>query len=105
MNIFRLFQRHKAEEHRIRYVVAGDADDYNVTYKCSAGAQVVQEPHVRKGWKHLFKGKRGDYIYLSAQSNRPHSEVDIFVYEDGKLVDKIVKKGDYPIAQVSDQVH
>ena len=105
MNIFRLFQRHKTEEHRLRYVVTGDSDDYNITYKCSTGSQVIQEPHVRKGWKHLFKGKRGDYIYLSAQYNKQHSEVDIFIYEDGKLVDKIVRKGDYPIAQLSDQVH
>jgi len=105
MNLFRLFQRSKPGEHKLQYVVKGDSDDYNVTYKCSTGSQVVQEPHVRKGWKHLFRGHKGDYIYLSAQSNKPHSEVDLYIYEDGKLVDKIVKKGDYPLAQVSDEVH
>jgi hypothetical protein len=105
MNLFRLFQKAHPDEHKIRYVVKGSADDYNVTYKFSDGTEVVQEPHVRKGWKHLFKGRRGDYIYISAQSNKPQSEVDVFVYEDGKLVDKLVKKGDYPIVQVSDKVH
>lgn len=105
MNIFRLFRRPKNDEHQLRYVVTGDSDDYSVTYKCSTGTQVVQEPHVKKGWKHLFKGQKGDYMYLSAQSNQPHSEVDVYIYEDGKLVDKIVKKGDYPVVQVSDKVH
>jgi hypothetical protein len=105
MNLFQLFHRNKPVDHRIRYVVKGTARDYNVTFKSGDGSEVIQEAHVRKGWKHLFRGRKGDYIYVSAQANEPHSEVDVLVYEDGKLVDKIVKKGDYPLVQVSDEVH
>jgi hypothetical protein len=105
MNIFQLFHRKKPGEHRIRYIVKGTADDYNVTFKSSDGSKVVQEPHIRKGWKYNFKGRTGDYFYVAVQSNRPHSEVDVFIYEDGKLMKKEVKTGDYPVVQVSDLVH
>lgn len=86
---------------QIRYVVKGDALDYNVTFKCGRDCNVVQEPHIKKGWKHTFLGQLGDYLYIAAQSNQPHSEVDVMIYEDGKLVNKLAKTGDYPIVQVS----
>jgi len=105
MNLFQLFHRTKPGEHRIRYIVKGTADDYNVTFKSSDGCEVIQEPHIRKGWKYTFTGHDGDYYYVSAQSNRPNSEVDVFIYEDGKLLKKAVKTGDYPLVLVSDLVH
>lgn len=105
MNLFQLFHRTKPGERRIRYIVKGTADDYNVTFKCSEGCEVVQEPHIRKGWKHTFTSHKGDYIYVSAQSNRPNSEVNIFVYEDGKLLKNETKSGDYPLALISGQIH
>jgi hypothetical protein len=104
MNILQLFQGSKSGEHRIRYVVKGDAQDYNVTFKCGHDCQVVQEAHIQKGWKHTFSGRQGDYIYISAQSNQPHSAVNVMVYEDGKLRKKVSKAGDYPLVQVSDTV-
>ena len=105
MNLFRLFQGLRPGEHKLRYIVKGNADDYNVTFKCSNASGVVHEEHIRKGWKHTFSGHDGDYIYVSAQSNKPHSEVDVFVYEDGKLLRKMVKTGDFPLVQLSDTVH
>jgi len=104
MNLFQLFQRSKSGGHQIKYVVKGDALDYNVTFKCGSGSTVIQEPHIRKGWKHTFVGQHGDYVYLAAQSNQPHSEVNVMIYEDGKLVNKLAKTGDYPIVQVSGAV-
>ncbi len=104
MNLFQLFQRSKSGVHRIKYVVKGDALDYNVTFKCGQDCKVVQEPHIQKGWKHTFTGKCGDYVYISAQSNHPHSEVDVTIYEDGKLLHKLAKAGDYPLVQVSGMV-
>lgn len=105
MNLFQLFNRTKPGEHKIRYIVKGDVDDFNVTFKCGHSSTVVQAPHIRKGWKHTFIGKDGDYVFIAAQSNRPHSAVNVMIYEDGKLMEKVTKTGDYPIVQVSGIVH
>jgi len=105
MNLFQLFNRTKPGEHRIRYIVKGDVNDFNVTFKCGHNCDVIQEPHINKGWKHTFIGQEGDYVYIAAQSNRPNSAVNVLIYEDGKLMEKVTKTGDYPIVQVSGMVH
>ena len=56
MNLFQIFQKAKSGEHRIKYIVRGDANDFNVTFKCGEGCEVIQEPHIQKGWKHTFTG-------------------------------------------------
>jgi hypothetical protein len=104
MNLFQLFQRSKSGEHQVRYVVKGDAHDFNVTFKCGHDSPVVQEPHIHKGWKYTFSGRSGDYVYISAQANHPHSVVKVMIYEDGKLVNQVSKTGDYPLVQVSGSV-
>jgi hypothetical protein len=101
MNLFQLFNRTKAGDHEIRYIVRGDSDDFNVTFKCGGCSKVVQEPHINKGWKHTFVGHNGDYFFIAAQSNKPHSAVDVMVYEDGKLLNRLTKTGDFPIVQYS----
>lgn len=105
MNLFRLFSGTKPGEHKIRYIVKGDVDDFNVTFKCGNCSKVVQEPHIRKGWKHTFVGQEGDYVYIAAQSNKPQSAVHVTIYEDGKLVEKVSKNGDFPLVQLSGFVH
>jgi hypothetical protein len=40
-------------------------------------------------------------MYVSAQSNKPNSKVNLLIYEDGKLLENIVRAGDYPIIQAS----
>lgn len=105
MNLFQLFSKTKPDEHRIRYIVKGDADDYNVTFKCGLDCKVIQEPHIHKGWKHTFVGQKGDYVYIAAQSNKPHSAVNVMIYEDGKLVEKVYKAGDYPLVQASGTIY
>jgi len=105
MNLFQLFHRTKPGEHHIRYIVKGDVDDYNVTFKCGKESKVIQEPHIRKGWKHTFIGHDGDYIYIAAQSNKPHSAVSVMIYEDGKRLENVSKTGDYPLVQASGMVH
>lgn len=104
MNLFLLFQKPKSGGHQIRYVVRGDAEDYNVTFKCGNGCNVIQEPHIHNGWKHTFVGNKDDYMYISAQANRPHSAVNVMIYKDGKLLQKLAKTGDYPLVQVSASV-
>jgi hypothetical protein len=104
MNLFQLFHRTKPGEHRIRYIIKGDVDDFNVTFKCGSCSEVKQEPHVHKGWRHTFTGHNGDYIYIAAQSNKPHSAVNIMIYEDGKLLENVMKTGDYPLVQASASV-
>lgn len=104
MNLFQLFQRSKPGEHKIRYIVRGNAENYNVTFKCSQECKVIQEPQVSKGWKHTFVGKAGDYVYVLAQSNRPDSEVEVKILKDGKLVSQATKSGDYPVVQLSGYV-
>lgn len=101
MNLFQFFYRQKPGEHRVRYIVKGDTDDFNVTFKCGNSSAVTQEPHIHKGWKHNFVGHAGDYMYISAQSNNPHSKINLMIYEDGKLLENIAKNGDYPIIQAS----
>lgn len=104
MNLFQLFQRSKSGGHRIKYVVKGDALDYNVTFKCGHDCKVFQEPHIQKGWKHKFEGQHGDYVYIAAQSNHPHSAVNVMIYKDGRLLVKNAKTGDYPLVQVAGTV-
>jgi hypothetical protein len=101
MNLLQLFQFRKPGMHTIRYIIKGDADDYNVTFKCSEACKVIQEEHVRKGWKHTFSGQEGDYIYILAQANQPGSEVNVMIYEDGKLIIQESRQGDYPLVQLS----
>jgi hypothetical protein len=101
MNLFQLFNRAKTGDHKIRYIVRGDANDFNVTFKCGELSHVVQEPHINKGWKYTFVGHNGDYFYISAQANKPHSAVDVIVYEDGKLLNRLSKTGDFPLVQFS----
>jgi hypothetical protein len=101
MNLFQFFSGTKAGDHKIRYIVKGDANDYNVTFKCGHGCHVIQESHIRKGWKHTFVGQEGDYFYISAQSNQPKSAVDVLIYEDGKLLENLSKSGDYPLVLAS----
>ena len=101
MNLFQVFHRTKPGEHRIRYIVTGDADDYNVTFKCGKESKVIQEPHIHRGWKHTFSCLEGDYIYIAAQSNKPHSAISVMIYEDGRLLENITKTGDYPLVQAS----
>ena len=104
MNLFQLFSRTQPGAHKLRYIVKGRANDFNVTYKCGDCSEVIQEPHIQKGWKHTFVGNQGDYFYISAQSNLPASEVDIMIYQDGKLINQINKAGDYPLVQFSGAV-
>lgn len=102
MNLFQFFSSSsRSREHKISYIVKGDAGDYNVTFKCGHESHVVQEDHIRKGWKYTFVGQAGDYFYISAQANKPNSAVDVRIYEDGKLLENITKKGDYPLVQAS----
>jgi hypothetical protein len=54
---------------------------------------------VRKGWKHSFTGRTGDYFFIAAQSNRPDSSVSLRIFEDGKLFSKVEKRGDFPIVE------
>jgi hypothetical protein len=104
MNLFQFFYRQKPGEHRISYIVKGDADDFNVTFKCGDSSEVKQEPHIHKGWKYKFTGHKGDYMYVSAQANQPNSKVNLLIYEDGKLLENISRAGDYPIIQASGRV-
>ena len=85
MNVFHWFYRHKPGEHRVKYLLTG--------------CKVIQEPHVKKGWKHSFTGHTGDYFFIAAQSNKPGSSVSLSVFEDGKLFSKVEKRGDYPIVE------
>ena len=101
MNLLQWFYRSKPGEHRVKYVLTGDSDDFNITYKCSGDCEVIQEPHVKKGWKHTFTGNAGDYFYLAAQSNQPKSSVKVKVYANGKLLNEVEKQGDYPLVTAS----
>ena len=101
MNLLQWFYRSKPGEHRVKYVLTGDSDDFNITYKCSRGCDVVQEPHVRKGWKHTFTGQAGDYFFFAAQSNKPQSHVKVRVYKDGRIFSEAEKRGDYPLVSAS----
>jgi hypothetical protein len=105
MNLFQFFSSSsRSGEHKISYIVKGDARDYNVTFKCGSASHVVQEGHIRRGWRHTFIGQAGDYFYISAQANNPDSAVDVRIYEDGKLIENITKKGDYPLVQASGRI-
>lgn len=101
MNLLQWFYRSKPGEHRVKYVLTGDSDDYNITYKCSQDCEVVQEPHVKKGWKYSFTGQSGDYFFFAAQSNKPQSSVKVKVYKDGRVFNEVEKQGDFPLVTAS----
>jgi len=101
MNLLQWFYRSKPGEHKVKYVLTGNSDDYNITYKCSHGCEVIQEPHVKKGWKHTFTGQAGDYFFFAAQSNKPKSSVNVRVFKDGRLLTHLEKQGDFPLVTAS----
>ncbi len=96
MNLFDIFQRTKPGEYNIRYVLKGTKNDFNITYKCGEGCEVIQEAHVKKGWTYKFIARTGQYFYISAQSNTADSSVDLKVYQNGKAFKKITKSGNFP---------
>lgn len=81
---------------KIRYVVSGSARDYRITYKCSGENKAVSREGANKGWKHSFTAKPGEYFYLSAQANDRNAEVELRIYQNGKLFKRMLKEGDYP---------
>jgi len=105
MNLFNFSFKSKGTEEKIRYVVKGSSDGYNITYKCSGDCDVVQKPNVPKGWSHKFNARKGQYYYFSAQANCKDACVDLRVYQNGKLFKKAFKSGDYPLVSASSLVH
>ncbi len=101
MNLLQWFYRGKAGEYKVTYHLTGDSDDYNITYKCSEDCEVVQDPHVKKGWKHTFVSQTGNYYYFAAQSNKPNSSVRVKVYQNGRLLSEAEKQGDFPLVTAS----
>jgi hypothetical protein len=85
----------------VKYFITGDSNDFNITYKYGHEREVIQEPHVKKGWKYSFVGHTGDYFFLAAQSNKPKSSIRIRVYKDGKLLNQVEKQGDFPLVTAS----
>lgn len=83
-------------EKKIRYVVSGSARDYSITYKCSGENKPVVRNDASKGWQHSFSAKPGEYFYLSAQANSKDAEVELRIYQNGKLLKKIAREGDFP---------
>ena len=104
MNLLRWFYRSNPGEYKVEYTLSGDSDDFNVTYKCGYNSDVVQEAHVKKGWKQTFVGHTGDYFFLAAQSNKPNSSVRVKVYENGQLMSNLEKEGNYPLVTASGTV-
>ncbi len=100
-----LFHHSKPGDYRIKYVLKGSAKDFNITYKCGSGSEVIQEPHVHRGWKYAFVAHPGDYFFLAAQANKPHSSVDLRVYQNGRLFKELKKEGDFPMVEASGVVN
>lgn len=101
MNILNYFFPRKGDQEKIRYVIKGDGKSYNVTFKCSGECEPVHREEVPRGWSHTFVAHPGDYYYFSAQSNSRDSEVELRVYQNGRLYKKISKSGQYPLAIAS----
>ena len=104
MSLFSMFQKTRPGEYNMRYVLKGNTTDFNITYKCGEGCEVIQEPHVKKGWTYKFSAQPGDYFYIAAQSNTADSSIDLKVYQNGRVFKKISKTGDFPVAEVSGTV-
>ncbi len=106
MNLLDFFRLEKAGEVKLRYQVKGTSKGFNVTYKCGSGnCKVIQEGNVPKGWSHSFKVHKGDYFFLAAQANNPHASVEVKVYRNGKIWNRLVKEGEYPLVSASGTVN
>lgn len=105
MNLFNHLFHKKGDQERIKYVVKGSTEGYNVTFKCSGNCDVVQKPNVEKGWTHTYVANEGDYYYFSAQANSRDASVDLRIYQNGKLFKKVMKSGDYPLVSASGLIH
>jgi hypothetical protein len=90
---------HPRSRDEVEFIVKGSSEDYDITIKEPSG-NLIQKPLVRKGFKQSFTAIKGDYVYLSAQSNHTSSEVHIEILYQGKTFKEATLKGDYPIAQV-----
>jgi hypothetical protein len=101
MGFLNYFFQRKGDKEKIRYVVKGSSKSYNVTFKCSGDCQPVHKDEVPKGWSHSFTAQPGDYFYFSAQSNSRDSEIDLRVYQNGRLYKRYNKNGDFPLVTAS----
>jgi hypothetical protein len=101
MGFLNYFFKRKSNDEKIKYVVKGSSKSYNVTFKCSGDCDPVQKDNVPNGWSHSFVANPGDYFYLSAQSNSKNSNVDLRVYQNGRLYKKMDKAGDFPLVTAS----
>jgi hypothetical protein len=88
---------HPFHDGKVKLILMGSANDYNITYK-SSDDHTYQLPHARKSWRHSFSAKAGDYVYFSAQANEPGAEVRVKIVYNGRVFKEATKSGDFALA-------
>ena len=85
----------------VKFKVTGSADQYNITYKKCEDCQATQIPSVKNKWKYSFRAKKGDYVYVSAQSNQKGKTVNVEISYKGKTFQQESGEGDFALATSS----
>ena len=88
---------HPYHDGKVKFILTGSAGDYNITYK-GCEDHTNQLSHARKSWRYSFTAKEGEYVYFSAQANKPGSKVHVKILYNGRVFKESEAAGDFALA-------
>jgi hypothetical protein len=90
------------ETYTIRYELSGTASRADVTYENEGGNTEQKSNVIVKNWQLTMELERGDFFYISAQSQDDTSRIiRCDIYQDNELVESAESSGRYVIATCS----
>jgi hypothetical protein len=89
--------------HSVRYVVAGDSRQADVTYQNDNG-DTSQESGVSVPWDYSFSEESGAFLYISAQRGGAAGDISCSIEVDGQTVETNTSEGAYTICTASDSL-
>ena len=88
------------DTHSIRYVVAGNSRQADVTYENPNG-DTSQEAGVVVPWEYSFTEESGAFLYISAQRGAAAGDITCSIEVDGQTVETNTSGGPYSICTAS----
>ena len=84
-------------EYKIKCSPAG----FTITYENESGSTEQKELKYSEEWLEYFDGKKGKFVYISAQAENKNATITTEIYYKDKLLKTATSSGDYVIASAS----
>lgn len=84
----------------VKYEVTCSTSGFNITYENSSG-DTEQETILSDSWTTSFTGQQGDWVYISANTDKENETVTVKIYYQGKVIDQDTSFGAYEAATAS----